>query len=286
MTYEYDAEKLRKMRKVNQKKIMEDWFRSLYEDPAENCPHDEGEYVYIYGGPYSAEEELSNEFAGIVKDDVIQELVDDLSSEGFEWSPIPTEDWYDIDYINGFTSDDPYSIFVNCINQLHTLLASKIPTELENIYYKMLYANSITSMETYLRDTFVSKLLKSQEHIKTFLKENKEFKDQKFTLGEVYEDEMFVLNKLKQYLAEILWHNIAKVAEFYKFTFKVQFPKCANIHKAVSRRHDIVHRNGKTIEGTEVLTEQTDVLSILEGVQDFITKIEEEVNPVFKTDIF
>jgi len=43
---------------------MVDWFFDTYEDPVENTPHDsqEGGYQYIWGGPYSAWEELEAKF--------------------------------------------------------------------------------------------------------------------------------------------------------------------------------------------------------------------------------
>src|SRR6516164_4356205 len=43
---------------------MVDWFFANFEDPAESTPYDGG-YVYIWGGPYDAREEL-NEAFGVV----------------------------------------------------------------------------------------------------------------------------------------------------------------------------------------------------------------------------
>jgi len=41
-------------------------------------PHHDGGYVYICGGPYDAAEELRTEFEGLVPDDVIEELENEL----------------------------------------------------------------------------------------------------------------------------------------------------------------------------------------------------------------
>lgn len=58
------------------------------ENPVESCPHEsaEGGYQYIYGGPSEANEELSSEFAGIVADDVIEELSGELDDITPYWS--------------------------------------------------------------------------------------------------------------------------------------------------------------------------------------------------------
>src|ERR1700733_10146417 len=63
-----------------QLEAMRRWFHRHYEDPVENCPHDSGEggYLYIYGGPYNASEELSSEFGGVIEDDLIEKLASEL----------------------------------------------------------------------------------------------------------------------------------------------------------------------------------------------------------------
>ncbi len=65
------------------------WFFHYYEDPAHDTPHEsaEGGYQYIFGGPYDAEEELSNKFGDAVSEEVMQRVVDRLQSVGFEWAP-------------------------------------------------------------------------------------------------------------------------------------------------------------------------------------------------------
>ena len=71
-----------------QKEVMQVWFYSHYEDPVHSCPHDSGEggYQFIYGCPYEASEELQNEFSGVVHDEVIEELAEELTDECPEWS--------------------------------------------------------------------------------------------------------------------------------------------------------------------------------------------------------
>ena len=71
-----------------QKRVMHHWFDSNYENPAERTPY-EGEYIYIWGGPYNAGEELRDVFEGHISSEIIDELVDELEGESYEWAAVP-----------------------------------------------------------------------------------------------------------------------------------------------------------------------------------------------------
>jgi hypothetical protein len=64
----YDADKLGAISEKEQYRVMEAWFRSRFEDPAQRTPYDSGEggYIWIWGGPYDAREELNQEFQHLV----------------------------------------------------------------------------------------------------------------------------------------------------------------------------------------------------------------------------
>lgn len=74
-----------------QRDMLVAWFTSRYEDPAQETPYNgrEGGYQYIFGGPYDAREELSENFSEIVSDEVIEAAVEEVESDGTsEWAPI------------------------------------------------------------------------------------------------------------------------------------------------------------------------------------------------------
>lgn len=71
-------------------KYLVDWFHYFYENPANETPYNgrEGGYLYIKGGPYSAEEELRENFEDVVLEDAILAAVEEIQSEGlFDWAP-------------------------------------------------------------------------------------------------------------------------------------------------------------------------------------------------------
>lgn len=73
------------------------WFGLNYEDPAEETPYDgrEGGYQYINGGPFDAREELWSEFEGVVSEELIEEVANEIESDGIvDWAPIHRLDEY------------------------------------------------------------------------------------------------------------------------------------------------------------------------------------------------
>jgi hypothetical protein len=67
--------------------VMVEWFFSNFVDPVHNTPWDEGEYIYIWGGPYYAREELEDAFPNI-PERLIGIAVGRVENEGGpEWSP-------------------------------------------------------------------------------------------------------------------------------------------------------------------------------------------------------
>lgn len=253
-----------------QKNIMRDWFFERFEDPAERCPCEEGEYIYIYGGPYYASDEIHSEFDGVFSKKVIKQVIDDLNSECQMWSKIPTKDWY----YNEFDFTSPIDNFYAHIIQVQELSNISIKQNLENSFFKLLYVNIITILETYLRDTFLNKLFFG-DALKKFIKTNKDILKKNYRLCDIYQHNNFVNDEIKEYISEVLWHNLPKVCEFYKITFEVDFPEFGNLFEAVKTRHDIVHRNGKDKDDVEFQIYKKDVIALLQDVENFVKQLEQ-----------
>jgi hypothetical protein len=83
---------LKRAGRDRQIEYMRYWFRRHFEDPAQETPYssEEGGYLYIWGGPYDAKEQLFDEFGKIVSEDRINELAAELESDGlYDWAPGP-----------------------------------------------------------------------------------------------------------------------------------------------------------------------------------------------------
>ena len=72
-----------------QKEYMRHWFHRNFEDPSNETPRDDGEFIYIWGGPYDAHEQLFDEFGSLVSEKRIQEVADEIVNEDgiYDWAP-------------------------------------------------------------------------------------------------------------------------------------------------------------------------------------------------------
>lgn len=89
-----------------QREYMLAWFGRMFEDPANETPFQssEGGYIYIWGGPYDAREQIENEFYDVVSEDLLNEVIDEVETDGIsDWAPGPhhpdhvraAEDYYE-----------------------------------------------------------------------------------------------------------------------------------------------------------------------------------------------
>ena len=70
--------------------LMVQWFFRNFEDPVENTPWEEGEYVFIFiwGGPFYAQEELEDAFGAVATPQAIKQAVDKIEEDGGpQWAP-------------------------------------------------------------------------------------------------------------------------------------------------------------------------------------------------------
>lgn len=67
---------------------MLEWFAANFEDPAESTPYEsaEGGYIWIWGGPYDAREQIEGMFD--LSERELNAVVDEIQSDGiYEWAP-------------------------------------------------------------------------------------------------------------------------------------------------------------------------------------------------------
>jgi hypothetical protein len=209
---------IKDMSREDKIEYMRQWFNENYENPVNSCPYEssEGGYIYIWGGPYDAKEELDSKFSEIIEDDIIQELVDDLENESLDWSGIMNPDYDQNDYLDIFMEDkDPKNIIFEKISDLRKILDDYEKVENTQTMYHMIYAYSITALEAFLSEYFSLKILNDEDLLKKFIKTNEDFMRVSFQMNEVIEKYENIKQLVNEYLTKILWHNLAKVSNLY-----------------------------------------------------------------------
>lgn len=78
--------------------LMVDWFKHQFEDPQNDTPYvkDHGGYLYLWGGPFDASDQIQAEFSNAVDFDTMMLAVDRVQDDGVvEWVPQAGGDFYE-----------------------------------------------------------------------------------------------------------------------------------------------------------------------------------------------
>lgn len=272
----------------SQLEMMREWFFTHFEDPAERTPYEsrEGGFIWIWGGPYDAREELESEFSGVVPDDLIEELADKLSSDCPEWAPTPSREDYD-DYLVEDIAliTEYYNNFSAAILDIESLLKTAVEGSVANCFYRLLFVNVVTALETYLSNAFINTVVPNPALMRRFIETTPEFQSEKVALSDIFKAIEEVEQKAKSYLADVVWHNLQRVKPMYQETLGIAFPKdIGAIFRAIIKRHDIIHRNGKTKSGDEILIQQKDVINLIAAIESFTQNIDAQLSE-FKSNV-
>ncbi len=282
--YEYrgsylSEDEVRAKDKETQIDIMKEWFYYHFEDPINETPRLEGEYIYISGGPYDQYDVLGEEFDGIVPEDVIHILAKELCHTHTEWAPTSGGNYYrdgsysEVDY--------PFIEFTEVMGNIKTLLSASdnIPLEAVSSMHRLLYANIIIAIEVYLSDTFKNEVADNDLVTRCFVETTSFFKYQKTSISDVYNNMDSIKNRVNDYLTRFLWHRLKETKKMYENTFGVKFPEdVVALNKAILVRHDIIHRNGKTKGGESHEINETDVKDLIDEAKKFVSCINNEMN--------
>ena len=256
---------------------MEGWFRQRFEDPAESTPYDSasGGYQWIWGGPYDAEEELHGKFQGIVPDELIEELVTSLQRECIEWAPIEQPGDYDHGLFDAVSQNWQAEQTLNeALVAIDSLLAAPVAEPLDATHRRLLFANAISALETFLSDTFINRVFGNEALLQTYIDYEPKFRERKVAYRDVLREAPRVTEEARKEVLNVVWHNLGKVKPMYEHVLGVDLGDLGPIAEAIQIRHDIVHRNGRRRDGALVVVELKDVLGLIRNIQALAAQVE------------
>ena len=143
---------------------------------------------------------------------------------------------------------------------------------------RQIFTGVIASMETYLSDAFINTTLNSKEFTQKFVATFHDFKERPIPLNELFVYHEKINTICKQALLDIIYHNLPKVKGMYRDTLNIDLGDISIAYKGVLTRHDLVHRNGKTKEGAEVIIDKATIDKLLADIKSFVDKIDQQIN--------
>lgn len=261
---------------------MRRWFCGRYEDPANEVPYDDedGEYVFIWGGPYDPRDKIQGRFDHVVPHDVMEELIHDLYSEvGDSWAPIDHEG---VDY------DDELSMFIVHRSDPYQMMSERL-TKVENIVaitgnsatiqsvIPLAHSAAITALEAYLWDTVSYWARNNDATLRTLVATNSDFETKTLRLSTIFTRLEGINKEVEAYLQNVIWHRLDKVKPMMEKGLNIKLPEIGDLMREVLMRHDIVHRGGRNKDGMTVTASANDVHRAVAAVRAFADAIEREL---------
>ncbi|WP_010629855.1 hypothetical protein [Halomonas sp. KM-1] len=144
---------------------------------------------------------------------------------------------------------------------------------LRELLLRQLFISIIGTLETYLSDAFINKTLSSEIYLENFVATHPEFKKQKITVSDVFTTARNMREKAKTIMVGTIYHKLPAVKEMYQQTFGIEFPDISIMQRFVTQRHDLVHRNGKTINGDMVLIDDGVIEALNSSAKQMVNSI-------------
>jgi hypothetical protein len=200
-------------------------------------------------------------------------IIENLSSFLLTWS-----DNYEFDAI--LSNTEFFDTFTQSLENIKTLLNTKVDADVEQLFLQLLYVNIITTLETYLSDAFINTLFNNEKIMRKFVETTKEFMEEKMCFSDIFSKMDGVEKKVRGYLLDLVWHNLSKVGAIYKSTLDISFTDITDkqeIFKAIDKRQDFVHRGGKTKDGKQHKLGLNDIEDLINNVQAFVKCIDDKL---------
>lgn len=214
------------------------------------------------------------------------------SDNGIDINGIEIEEYFPEDDYNDFYDDYDYNTkegyyedFKREIVEIYRILEDSKNLIHKNSLHKMLYAHTITIMETYLSDTLIQKILSSEEIKRKFIEKYKDYNTKKIFFKDILSELEKLEKTIKTDLQELIYHNLGKIKPIYEAILDIEFgDDTSKIMQCVNKRHHIVHRNGKDKDNNPIQINIEDVEDVLEKVYNFISNIEKQISPNIKIE--
>ncbi|WP_416768824.1 hypothetical protein ACM66T_04940 [Sulfurimonas sp. ST-25] len=188
------------------------------------------------------------------------------------------EEEYDYWSVVGKTN---FQIFTEIIDSSKEIIKIQIDNiKIRKNLFVMLYGHIVAAIESYLSSTFIEQVMSpgNSEYIRKLVESDPEFANRKFTIKEIFSKQEELENDVKLYLRDLIFHKIDKVKPMYKNVLDIDFGNNIEwLFKAISLRHDCVHRAGYDKDGNEIDLDKEKVEDLIKRCSELVEHIESEL---------
>ena len=270
---------LRTAKEDHQLIAMRAWFHARYCDPAHETPYNgrEGGYLFIHGGPYDPSEELHERFGGIVDDALIEQVVEEMVDEaGDQWALIRYDQLDDYDErfdLEPVDADEPLRRVRKRLAECRQVLDLQGGAEAAALARRLVFSAVIGILESFLWELSQHWIESSDEALQGCVTKLPAIRDEQIKLGDVFKRHESIRAHVKGYLQNTVWHRWDKVGAIYESGLGVALPSVRAFDDAIVKRHDIVHRSGRTTDGQEVAVTESEIEILSRAVEQFADNV-------------
>ncbi|KJS26049.1 MAG: hypothetical protein VR75_08990 [Hyphomonadaceae bacterium BRH_c29] len=274
--------------------VIKSWFRTFFEDPAQEMPYNgrEGGYLYIWGGPYTAADEIYDAFESLASKEAIELAISELDDECYEWAPSsrhPDQVSVALEFAESHSEwmdeNDPQTIFQTACLQISSTSDGLEDTDRNQPFIlRMLYAQAYSTLEAYLYDKLRRTLEQYSQAMENYCKNYTPMSKITYSPAQVLSGKIDIRKIAIEVLGKEIFHRFDKVIKIYEASCGEEFPKSRDVESAIGAlenglllRHDCVHRNGHNHAGEmqEVTAEKIrDVIScsqiLVDSIESFV----------------
>lgn len=181
----------------------------------------------------------------------------------------------------------------NSLDTLHRSLESMkqlleekdlMNANLHKFQLMMVFGFCITSLEAYLWHVFTTKVLKDEALKKKYIKSDGQLNSFKKTASQIYlqKDKISeLMNEIEEHVKNTLqeksFHNITQTVKLYKDVFGLDLTSLSQFDMLIKKRHDFIHRGGKSKDGSEVLTSKSEVENLINDIKVFCNNLDVQI---------
>lgn len=226
-----------------------------HENEIENWINEEYPYDDIKKGTSEWDDAVDTYFCRIDEVNDYEEYISDLAEE--KW-----------------LSENPQKVrFKKCIDDLDNLRNSLSESK-KSLINKSLYSYSISIMEAFLGETAKALVFHDKKIMYRYLE--KYGIEKSLSLIDIYDKPDYVKAKVIRQLSSVTFHNIKTIGELFGQLLDTKI-SLSELNKTITVRHDLVHRNGFTIEGDEVDHSRETIIDSINLIKKELTRLQEKI---------
>ncbi|WP_206483874.1 HEPN domain-containing protein [Thalassotalea sp. G2M2-11] len=182
-------------------------------------------------------------------------------------------------WLNERSYSEEYIKFNEEISKLKEMLNKIVIFEFKETIIKMTYAHSVTLLESYLSDTLKLLVVKHPNLLENAILNVDGLKKAKFSLTQINKSPNGVVSLVLGELSDYLYHNIPKVINVYSAVLGCKLNlDISEIDTVTKVRHDIVHRDAKTKDGSPIVLNEEVALKAVTDIEIFVHALQEQID--------